>query len=709
MMREDGGRLEFPLLNGGNASSSPPRLGISRALCEVSNGGDRDPEDRLPDRVPESAEPETTSGRFYDSDVQTHLRNAAGGIAEWVTKCIQNFTMFPTYVEEDRNANAIKRDKYYSYAFLFLAMTVVVGIYIFQQRAEVAFTERTNDPVPHHPALTCGCSTAGQDTGLLRSCYQIKSPAIETVTIVSFPNFTSPDLPNITYGGDLRYSRGGSSVQLVYKTINDAYLDSNTLTEFNLWIEDKKMLSPLYHDYYRYFEDMETVDYNIDHILDNTTLFEFPSYFMFMMVQFHCTKFSACSPAVILFYMGDPKLRSHDSRLPGSSMAESEQLLANSTAYVGNEWLTCGGYDGNSEWDPLNNFYRGRCMIYPTYPTMSARVKKLLYYLRSLSLRGDLSNLAGYFNRSNVVTFVSRMEQVNQSIVIDNVPMVMGYLEVEPGTAQWLRMADEYPGVRFECSAPSGTNSRAWTEVCNASSICLSYKTAAEVGFSSVKMTCMDFDRYNYTNCVLLANSTGNFDRVDELCNPAANCQCVPSRKVKRQVVSETALNQMNVKVVKNEIDTSSKLAVCRNVYAKVVRYYSQSLNRDVFLETNCSQAAGVCTITGKYNLLEDEAGAAPRKLDDKEVQAAAHDAMPFVCSGYKRQSWLDWAVQTYGVIPGWLMTLYTIANLFYSNFFVPATGHVVATYTPSESSSEDEAGEQDGSQRGQLEVSVQS
>ncbi|BBN00406.1 hypothetical protein MPTK1_1g28910 [Marchantia polymorpha subsp. ruderalis] len=41
MMREGGGPLNFPLLNGGIASSSPPRLEISRALCEVRNGGDR--------------------------------------------------------------------------------------------------------------------------------------------------------------------------------------------------------------------------------------------------------------------------------------------------------------------------------------------------------------------------------------------------------------------------------------------------------------------------------------------------------------------------------------------------------------------------------------------------------------------------------------------------------------------------------------------
>ncbi|KAL2653534.1 hypothetical protein R1flu_021662 [Riccia fluitans] len=572
----------------------------------------------------------------------------------------------------------------YNVMFFILALCTALTVVRVQwiNRPTVLATYMSNNPVPDSSAFACSCALpdflrsiddAGSeiDPSPIKSCYQLSD--VETATIILFSNSTVPEFLDLVYGGirdidededsTARFNDiDGASLKPTYRILHDSYLVTNSLSELDLWKPDeKKMLDPLYEDFLKYFAGMETVDMEVTEIL-SSTLFSFPSYYMLMMVQFVCNKYSTCAPEVILSVVDNTGILRLNA--PSSSRGQ------NSTAYVSNGWLTCGGYDGGQNWDPVRNYYRGRCMIYPTYPTMDSRVKRLLRFIRYCQ---EITHVGGYKNKTGVVTFISHMLQVNQSSVTEQEPTVMGYLDVPPSSPLWLKLADYYPGIRFDCVSTSECSiyshlHAAWTEVCNATSVCLTYKTAADVGFSSVRMRCMDFDRYDYPSCVVLADMTGNGERKDELCNPEARCITLPARKVKWQVKTRTELNNMNLQVIENEIKTTSKKGVCRNTHRNVVRYHSQTLNQTVFLETNCSTAAGLCTLTGRYTLPDDEPGIDfPRVLNEKEVIDVASVPKPFVCYGPVRQKTSYWAITTAGVILSFIESLRTAAQLFYS------------------------------------------
>ncbi|KAL2653530.1 hypothetical protein R1flu_021658 [Riccia fluitans] len=134
----------------------------------------------------------------------------------------------------------------------------------------------------------------------------------------------------------------------------------------------------------------------------------------------------------------------------------------------------------------------------------------------------------------------------------------------------------------------------------------------------------------------------------------------VLSRKIKRRVEYGTELKDINKPVIDTITKAISEEGVCKNMYHNVVRCNSETPNRTVFLERNCSKAAGLCTLAGRYVLLEDEPGIDfPRLLNESKVLEAANDRKPFVCFGPGKQNIASWFVFTAGVMVGLVCSIF--------------------------------------------------
>jgi hypothetical protein len=229
----------------------------------------------------------------------------------------------------------------------------------------------------------------------------------------------------------------------------------------------------------------------------------------------------------------------------------------------------------------------------------------------------------------------------------------------------WPILVASYPNIAGSCLDMETFS----VSVCNGTSICNVYKELDGNGVSTAALNCIDFSQ-DYDSCVLMANVSGNENIRDKLCQRnSPSCQKVLPYQVKYLIpdLATTLPDNMSVSIIMNNSWLQTyKNGVCSTVYAEVVPYTLPS-GRSVFLETNCTPQ-GLCTITGNYSAVNDTTDMQPRPVDGPDRKNLESSLTPnYVCYKLTKIPWFTFAITLFGTIGGWLTTMYTVANMFYS------------------------------------------
>jgi len=254
----------------------------------------------------------------------------------------------------------------------------------------------------------------------------------------------------------------------------------------------------------------------------------------------------------------------------------------------------------------------------------------------------------------------------NQSKVVEKNNVTYGYFQRDPSMDPiWPILVASYPNIAGSCSDMATFN----VSVCNGTSICNVYKELDENGVSTAALNCIDFSQ-DYDSCVFMANVSGNENIRDQLCERnSPSCQKVLPYQVKYLIpdLAATPPDTMSVSIIMNNSWLQTyKNGVCSTVYAEVVPYTLPS-GRSVFLETTCN-SQDLCTITGNYSAVDDTTDMQPRPVDGPDWKILESSLTPnYVCYKLTKLPWFTFAITLFGTIGGWLTTMYTVANMFYS------------------------------------------
>ncbi|CAM6037089.1 unnamed protein product [Sphagnum compactum] len=571
------------------------------------------------------------------------LRNTIGSVANSVAIFQRNNTLPSEHPNFDRA---------YTWSFIllcFLAATIIATKQI-EQRNKTAnyLDQRITTELILDGQYTCSCTLpqsllALQKTPIqavsnhgLRRCYN--KDDLATITVVQFNKDTAYDVAKTVESFN-------ASVNISYASNEKGWVFlEQEATELVLWTgTDNRTLSSICNGV-PYLDTVFTKALNDSNL---PVYFDYPLSYMRMAIEYNCSDCKVCSPNAIM------------SALNKSNASFLVPL---------DQWVECSGFgmDTNPR-NPCNatQSYHGRCNLYPTFDiSMSSRLEDVIDTLESMNSTLNITTRTS--KGQNGIEMHANVLYYNHSKVVETNNVTYGYFLIDTTTDRiWPILLASYPNIVGSCLNMDTFH----VSVCNGTSICNVYKKL-ENGVSTAALNCIDFSK-DYDSCLLMANASGNENIRDQLCERnSPSCQNVLPYQVKYPVpdLARTPPDNMSVSIIMNNSWLQTYInGVCSRMYADVVPYTLGG--RSVFLETNCT-SQDLCTITGNYNAVNDTPDMLqPRPVDGPDRENLESSLTPnYVCYKLTKEPWFTFAITLFGTIGGWLTTMYTVANMFYSS-----------------------------------------